>query len=92
MYDSVRKGLRVDCGDRCFLHHNGEKYSCTLENLSISGALVWARDFPPPALRKGDHCGLLLCSDPEVCPGEFTSEVTRLEPSRVALHFLDIAL
>lgn len=86
-----RNGMRIACDDKCLLHHNGIKYSCRLENISISGALICAQDFPPAAIKLGDTCGLLLCTDPTMCPGEYTSKVTRLGPSKIALHFLDHA-
>lgn len=91
MYSSSRKGLRVACDDKGILSYNGIKYPCLLENLSISGVLISVRDFPSETIRPGDTCGLYLCSDPKLCPGEYTSKVTRIAPSKIALHFLDIA-
>lgn len=87
MCSSARNGIRVSCDDKCVLSYNGINYQCMLENISISGALVCERDFPPVAIRVGDSCGLLLCTDPALCPGKYTSRVTRLAPSRIALHF-----
>lgn len=91
MYSPTRNGLRVGCDDKCLLRHNGLSYQCLLENISISGALVCLQDFKQAAIQVGDTCGLLLCTDPTVCPGEYTSRVTRLGASKIALHFLDIA-
>lgn len=91
MYPSARKGLRVSCDDKCLLRHKGINYPCQLENISISGALVSVPDFPKTAIQLGDTCGLLLCTDPALCPGEYTSKVTRLGPSEIALHFFDMA-
>ena len=90
MYSPPRKGLRVGCNDKCLLHYNGITYQCLLENISISGALLLVCDLPPATIHLGDTCGLLLCTDPTVCPGEYKSRVTRLGPSRIALRFLDV--
>jgi hypothetical protein len=89
--DCERNGLRLDCDHKSFLHHNGIMYPCKMKNISISGALVCALDFPPATIQLGDTCGLLLNTDPTLCPGEYSSKVTRLEPSKIALHFLSIA-
>jgi hypothetical protein len=61
-----------------------------LENISISGALVSVWDFPTAAIQLDDACGLYLCTDPRLCPGKYTSKVTRIGQSKIALHFLDI--
>ena len=90
MYTSARKGERVNCNDKCLLNHNGVKYPCILENISISGALIGAYDFPPADIRPGDTCGLLLCSDSALCSGEFKGKITRLAPSKIGLYFLGI--
>jgi hypothetical protein len=89
--DCERNGLRLDCDHKCLLHHNGIMYPCQMKNISISGALVCAFDFPPDTILLGDTCGLLLSTEPTLCPGEYSSRVTRLEPSKIALHFLSIA-
>jgi hypothetical protein len=82
--------MRINCDSKCLLNYNNINYPCLLENLSISGALVCDRGFPPATIRLGDKCGLLLSSDPLLCPGKYTSKVTRLGPSTIALHFLEI--
>ena len=89
--DCKRNGVRVDVEHECLLYHNGVKYPCLMKNISISGALVCALDFPPTTLQVGDTCGLLLSTDLTMSPGEYTSRVARLEPSNVGLHFLGLA-
>lgn len=90
MYSPERRGLRVACGDKCLLVCNGQHYPCKLENISVSGVLVNSTGSPLSSIKPGDLCGLIMCSDPKLCPGEYRSTVTRLDASRVALQFLDI--
>jgi hypothetical protein len=61
-----------------------------MKNISISGALVSAVDFPPESVQLGDTCSLFLSTNPTMCPGEYTSKITRLGPSKLALQFLGI--
>lgn len=89
--DCERNGMRLDCEHKCLLHHKGIMYQGQMKNISISGALVCALDFPPDTIQLGDTCGLLLNTDHTLCPGEYSSRVTRLEPSKIALHFLNIS-
>ena len=88
--DCKRNGIRFNFEHDCLLHHNGIKYPCRMKNISISGALVSALDFPPETIKLGDTCGLLLCTDLAMSPGEYTSKITRIETSKVALHFLGL--
>ena|ERR1039457_2280828 len=90
-FDCQRNGMRFDFEHECILDHKGFRYSCQIKNISISGALVCAKDFPPGHLQLGDTCALLLCTDPTVIHGEYTSRVTRLEPSKIGLFFLGMA-
>jgi PilZ domain-containing protein len=87
----TRNGMRLDCDNKCLLHHNGIMYPCQMINISISGALICAMDFPPATIQLGDTCDLFLNTNPTSCPGKYSSRVTRLEPSKIALHFLSIA-
>lgn len=89
MQSVVRRGTRVACNDRCLLVFDGNNYPCKLENISISGVLVQCDAVFPHQINPGDRCGLLLCSDPRVCPGQYPTKVARLEASKVALQFLD---
>ncbi|NVN89686.1 MAG: PilZ domain-containing protein [Desulfuromonadales bacterium] len=90
MDSEARRGRRVACNDKCLLVFKGDFYSCKLENISISGVLVRCDDTIPASISPGDSCGLLLCRDPKICPGEYPARVTRLDTSKVALQFLDI--
>ena len=85
-----RNGTRVDYGHECLLHHNGTNYPCKMVNISLSGALVSAHEFPYADAQLGDTCALLLCTDPSLGVGEYTSRITRLGPSIIALYFLSI--
>lgn len=85
-----RHGTRVDYEHDCLLQHNGINYPCKMVNISLSGALVSAQDFPIADIQLGDTCALLLCADPTTGIGEYTSRVTRLGPSIIAVYFLSI--
>jgi hypothetical protein len=83
-----RNGTRFDYEVGAVLYYNNATYHCMTKNLSISGALVSAQEFPPAALRLGDICRLSLCTEPTEAPGQ-SGIVTRLGPSKVALNFMD---
>jgi len=85
-----RKGTRVDYGHECLLHHNDTSYPCKMVNVSLSGVLVSAQDFPIADIQLGDTCALLLSTDPASGFGEYTSKITRLGPSIIALYFIRI--
>ena len=89
-YDKARRGLRIACDDKCLLVCNGEQYPCKLENISVSGVLLNSTSIPFTRIKPGDTCGLIMCCDPKLCPGEYRSKVTRLDAAKVALQFLDI--
>jgi PilZ domain len=87
-YDCQRYGTRVDHERKCYLSHNGVKYSCHMKNISISGALVCVPDFPLHPIQSGDTCGLFLTAEPTQAPVEYMSRVARLESSKIGLQFL----
>ncbi len=92
MTNPKRRGLRVNCSDKCLLHYNNERYPGILENLSVSGALVRVLVPPEEMIQPGDSCGLLLCNDPSLCPWEYSGKVTRINHTGIALQFLDCSL
>ena len=90
MYSPDRKGQRVACADKCLLVCDSVFYSCSLENLSVSGVLLNINDIPRADIKNGDTCILVMGSDPMRCPGEYRSKVSRFYDSQIALQFLDI--
>jgi hypothetical protein len=86
--DDNRKGSRFDYKQECILHHNGSTYHCKMKNISISGVLLSAQEFPAAPLKLGDTCGVALCTDPAVSSGVYTSKVTRCDMAGIALNFL----
>jgi hypothetical protein len=90
MLDCRRNGSRFNLEKRCVLHHNGIKYPCKTKNISISGVLVLAHDFPPANLNLGDTCSLSFSNDNISTIGEYESKVTRLGVSMVAMNFLSL--
>ncbi|MDD2850334.1 MAG: PilZ domain-containing protein [Desulfuromonadaceae bacterium] len=89
--DCKRNGTRFACEHECNLHHNGAVYACQMKNISISGALVSAENFPPEAIQIGDTCALSLSNDVMANPGRYTSKITRLESNKIGVRFLSIA-
>ncbi len=85
-----RNGTRVDYEHDCLLHREDAGYSCKILNISLSGALVSALNFPTHEIRPGETCALLVCSDPNSNFSEYTSRITRVGPSIIALQFLRI--
>jgi hypothetical protein len=88
--DCSRIGSRINLEKKCILYHNGIKYPCKTINISISGVLLSAHDFPPANLNLGDLCGLSFSNDTISDIGEYESKVTRLGLSMVALNFLGL--
>jgi len=90
MYSVKRYGRRVACADKCLLVYNGRNYTCMLENISVSGALLCCADPFPIHMKPGEACGMLLCNDPKLCPSEYRSKVARHDAPEIALEFLEI--
>lgn len=86
---NVRHGLRATCTDKCVLVLNGTPHDCILENISISGALV-QQDGHELGIHPGTRCGLHLCNDPRVCPGEYACQVTRITETQIGLKFINM--
>lgn len=86
--ENTRHGLRATCNDRCVLVLNGETHECTLENISISGALIQVGQLR--GIYTGSRCGLHLCNDPKLCPGEYACQVTRVAPEQIGLTFVNM--
>jgi hypothetical protein len=64
-----------------------------MKNISLSGALVSAENFPPSAVKIGDTCGISLNSDLSlITGGGYTSRITRFDESHIGVHFISIAL
>jgi len=86
-YAVQRQGWRLQCGDKCVLHHKGKSAECVLIDISVSGVLVGCDGVFAQSLSPGDSCGLYLCGDPQVCPAEVICTVIRRQASRIGLQF-----
>ena len=84
----ARHGHRVNCGETCQLVIEGARYRCTLDNLSVCGALLKCENSLPP-IRCGDDCKVRLCDDPVVCPKEYACQIIRVDSSGVGVRFLN---
>jgi hypothetical protein len=90
-FNCKRNGSRFNIERNCFLYHNGVKYPCRTKNISISGVLISAHDFPPANLNLGDTCGLSFSNEIISTIGEYESKVTRVGQSMVALNYISLA-
>ncbi len=82
-----RSEERLPLISKCLVIHNGSKYNCELENLSISGALVTTTNSLSCVVELGDTCSLLLCGDQAFCPNEYYGKVVRISSPKVGLRF-----
>lgn len=87
--NNTRHGLRAKCNDKCVLVLNGSAYECILKDISISGALIHIHE-PVTGVSPGNRCGLHLCSDPRVCPGEYACQISRIAPKEIGLKFINM--
>jgi len=83
----IRRGHRIESYGKCMLVINGTTHQCTLENLSICGALVQASE-PFAEIHTGSHCGLYLCNDPRICCREYACRITHATTTKIGLSFL----
>ena len=83
-----RKAYRFDCDYTCLLQYDDIKYQCEVKNISTSGALVEVPFDIPVNIQLGDTCNLVFGAYHSMPPRNFTSKVSRLENSRIALQFL----
>jgi len=87
--DNRRIATRHNYDCKCLLQLDDIKYPCVTKNISASGALIDASFIIPVNIQLGDTCNLLFSSYRSMPPRYFKSIVTRLEDSKIALHFLD---
>ena len=83
----TRHGLRSKCSEKCMLVLNGTNHECKLENISISGVLIRVSEHMM-SIRTGTRCGLHLCGDPQLCPGEYACQITRISTNEIGLKFV----
>jgi len=90
----IRTGqsLRILCDSLCVLNFQGNNYQGMIDNVSLSGALVRLQSSQPPGIKPGDECGLMLCSDPGVCPVRYTCKVVRIDSNYIGLEFIELGL
>ena len=85
--DCRRSGMRFDVEQDIVIHHEGIKYPSKMKNISITGVIASMPDFLPHVIKVGDTCGLSFCADPTVKPEVYSSRVTRVDSSGIALNF-----
>lgn len=85
---SKREFLRVNCDSACVIDYKGTSHQALLENLSLGGALIKVGNDLQLNLQIGDLCGLMLCSNPDMCPTKYSCMVTRIDSADVGIFFL----
>lgn len=90
--DCHRNGTRFDVEQDLIIHHKGVKYPCKMKNISITGVIASVPALSDDDIRVGDTCGVSFCADPDMNPGVYSSRVTRIDPSGIALNFLSFIL
>jgi len=85
-----RRVQRVNLLSSGWLYHNDIKYSCRLENISRSGALVRLKSAPTDQFFSGDKCTLTLYQpDQEPQYHEIGVQIVRAESNVAALEFTE---
>jgi hypothetical protein len=86
-----RRVQRVNLLSSGWLYHNDSKYSCRLENISRSGALVRLKNAPRDPFLSGDKCTLTLHQpDQELQYHEIGAQIVRAESNVAALEFTEL--
>lgn len=83
-------GTRLHCETTCILNYGGINYQGTVENISLTGALIKLSGIVPDTIRPGEICGLMLCSDPDQCSVKYTCKVARIDSARIGVQFLEL--
>jgi c-di-GMP-binding flagellar brake protein YcgR len=84
------KSDRIVCEAHCILHFDGVEFQGVIENISLSGALIKLKGTLPDSIRPGATCDMIFCSNPDVFPVKYTSEVVRLDSGLIGIEFLEI--
>ena len=88
----ARNGTRFDVERDITLHYKGATYPSKMKNISITGVIASVPGLSPDSIRVGDTCGLSFCADPATSSAVYSSRVTRIDPSGIALRFLGYIL
>ena len=86
--DCHRNGERFDVEQNLVIHHRDGKYPSKMKNISITGVMASVPGLSADNIHVGDTCGVSFCTDLDMNPGVYSSRVTRIDPSGIALHFL----
>ena len=89
--DKTGPSIRILCDALCLINYEGKNYHGTIENVSLTGALIKMDDAIPTAICPGVACNLMLYSEMPSCRTEYKCLVIRLDSTRVGLQFLEIS-
>ena len=82
-----RHHQRIVHPTKCLLCLNGTKIRGTLENISLTGALVKCHRNLSGLIHLGDTCTLLICHQSSITYSKYTSKVARLGSEKIGLLF-----
>ena len=66
-----REYLRAKIESPCLIDLRDSIYRVFLGNISLGGALIRVGDESPGPIGIGDSIGLMLCSNPRLCPAKY---------------------
>jgi c-di-GMP-binding flagellar brake protein YcgR len=81
---------RIHCEAKCILHFDAFEFQGIIKNISLSGALIMLNDTIPHTIHPGDKCDLMFCSNPDLYPVKYTSQVIRVESALIGVQFLEL--
>ena len=86
-----RRSQRIDHLTTGWLHHNGGKSRCRIENISKHGAMVSLRGAPVIPIQNRDECLLNLYHEEGGAPyANFKAQVTRIDTQSAGLEFTEL--
>ncbi|HEY3307761.1 MAG TPA: PilZ domain-containing protein [Desulfuromonadaceae bacterium] len=89
MVNPAKANMRILCEALCVFVYKEKSYQGIIQNISLSGALIKLNEVIP-YVSPGDECGLMLCSDPDVCPVKYICRVIRCDADHVGVQFKEI--
>jgi hypothetical protein len=63
-----------------------------MKNISITGVIASVPGLSADDIQVGDTCGISFSTNPDTNPGMYSSRVTRIDSSGIALNFLGFIL
>jgi len=89
--EEKRRSRRINYLGTGWLSHQGSRYFCRLENISLHGARVGLKDASVGPIPRGESCSLRLYQDADGQQyGDFRAQVVRFESAVAGLEFYEV--